>query len=85
MSGCDLSAYAALEPLHAHGVAGVIPLGADFLQCFFRWSFRMTAGGVYIREQAPAFSVIRPTESVVPLKEYIGMMERVAEARAGIH
>lgn len=81
----DLSDYACLEPLHAHGVAGVIPLGPDFLQCFFRWGFRVTEGGVIVREQVPAFTVLRPNESVVPLKEYIGMMDQVLRVPVGVH
>lgn len=59
----DLSAYAALEPIYAAGIAGLVQFGEDFMTCFFRWGFHQE-NGLMVREKIPALAIIRPVSSV---------------------
>lgn len=52
--------FACLDPVYVDGIAGIVNLGTNFAQCFFRW--QIVSAGAY--ERVPAVYLIRPRSSI---------------------
>lgn len=64
-----------LDPVPAHGVLGLVNLGSDFLEVFYRWFPLCVENGVLVREKRASFVIIRPRDSVTPGGRYSRILD----------
>jgi hypothetical protein len=85
MSEQMIADYAAIDPVYADGISGVLNMGVNFASMYFRWMPTKGENGALMYEQSPCLVVVRPRASLLcgPGCAITAMLDSQPTPRAG--